>query len=86
MRALTDQERLEAAGLLLHGPNWQSPLARDLKVADRTMRRWFSERYQIGAGIWTDIAKLLDARAVELEPKPAECRVLAALLRERAKG
>jgi hypothetical protein len=31
---------LSAAGELLHGPNWQSPVARDLGVADRTIRRY----------------------------------------------
>ena len=31
---------LRAAGQVLYGERWQSPLARDLGVSDRTMRRW----------------------------------------------
>jgi len=31
---------LRTAGEALYGPRWQSALARDLGVSDRTMRRW----------------------------------------------
>ena len=31
---------LRAAGEVLYGERWQSSLARDLDVTDRTMRRW----------------------------------------------
>lgn len=33
---------LRDAGEALYGPRWQSDLARDLHVADRTMRRWLA--------------------------------------------
>ncbi len=33
-------ELLQSAGECLHGAHWQVPLSRDMKVADRTMRRW----------------------------------------------
>lgn len=86
MPALTDQDHLAAAGRLLHGVDWQSPLARDLKVAVRTLQRWAGRPTVLAPWVWTEIAKLLDRRATELEPKPAECRELAEQLRERAKG
>ena len=31
---------LKRVGEALYGAQWQSPLARDLGVSDRTMRRW----------------------------------------------
>jgi hypothetical protein len=31
---------LARVGAALYGPQWQSALARDLGVSDRTMRRW----------------------------------------------
>ena len=31
---------LKIIGEALYGPRWQSDLARDLNIADRTMRRW----------------------------------------------
>lgn len=33
-------EQLAKAGQALYGERWQSPLARDLEVSDRTVRRW----------------------------------------------
>lgn len=33
---------LRDVGEALYGPRWQSDLARDLHVADRTMRRWLA--------------------------------------------
>jgi hypothetical protein len=33
---------LRAAGEALYGPRWQSELARELGVSDRTMRRWIA--------------------------------------------
>ena len=33
-------ETLRACGEVLYGPRWQQPLARALKVDDRTVRRW----------------------------------------------
>lgn len=34
---------LRAAGEALYGDRWLGPLARDLDVADRTMRRWAAD-------------------------------------------
>lgn len=37
---MTHHELLVATGEALFGPRWQSNLARELGVYDRTMRRW----------------------------------------------
>lgn len=81
---MSDQDLLRAAGELLYGAEWQSPLARDLEVAVRTLQRWAGGRYQLPASVWADIAALLEKRADELTTMPAKCRVMAATLRERA--
>ena len=48
--------RLVAVGEAMYGPRWQTDLARDLGVADRTMRRWDSGHTPIPGTLWADIA------------------------------
>jgi hypothetical protein len=56
---------LREAGVALYGPRWQSDLARDLEVADRTVRRWDAGDYPIPARTWSDIRELMkDRRAM----------------------
>lgn len=57
-------DALRAAGEALYGERWQSPLARDLDVNDRTMRRWAVS----GApdGIAAEIDALLAERQAEI--------------------
>jgi hypothetical protein len=62
---MTDLERLERAGRLLHGPSWQTPLAADLGVALRTVQRWASGASALPSGIWADLRKLLLQRSQE---------------------
>ena len=64
MRA-TDQEHLTAVGRALYGDRWQSDIARDLGVSDRTIRRWVSGE-DIPAGVWRDLLALVLAREKEL--------------------
>jgi DNA-binding transcriptional regulator YiaG len=57
---------LAQAGRLLHGDLWQSPLARDLGVSERTMRYWIAaEDRQPPAGIRADLVKLLKKRSAD---------------------
>jgi len=63
MTPVSDATILAAAGRLLHGDAWQSPIARDLGVADRTVRRWLAETSPIPAGVWPDLAAALEQRA-----------------------
>lgn len=60
-------DHLSAVGEALYGPLWQSQLARDLGVADRTMRRWAVGEFDIPEGVWADIAKLCKSRGADLD-------------------
>jgi len=44
-------ERLSTIATLLYGGRWQSSLAHDLEVTDRTVRRWSKQ----GSPDWADI-------------------------------
>lgn len=58
--------QLIAVGQALHGERWQTPLARDLSVSDRTMRRWLAGDQRMPAGLWGDCCALLRARRIEI--------------------
>jgi transposase-like protein len=62
---MTPQDALSAAGRALYGQPWQSQLARDLGVADRTMRRWVAGQ-EPPETVWADIRALLSARREEI--------------------
>jgi len=57
---------LREAGEALYGPRWQSDLARDLKVSDRTVRRWDAGSNEIPPGVWPELRALLRARGLAL--------------------
>lgn len=59
-------DTLRAAGAVLYGPAWQSELARQLGVADRTVRYWVAGERPIPAGVWADIARLLEQHGDDL--------------------
>ncbi len=52
---------LRRVGEALFGPRWQSALAIDLDVSDRTMRRWVAGD-QIPAGVWGELRDLVVVR------------------------
>jgi len=56
---------LRKIGQTLHGDRWQSPLARDLGVNDRTLRRWVAGEWPIPDRITTELSALLDKRAAQ---------------------
>ena len=58
---MTPSDHLAAAGRALYGQLWQSALARDLGVNDRTMRRWVAGQ-EPPETIWADVRSLLEAR------------------------
>ena len=58
---------LRAVGEALYGPRWQADLARDLGVADRTMRRWLAGAYPIPPPIAAELRALLNARQEALK-------------------
>ena len=57
---------LEAIGRALYGTRWQSPLARDLGVRYRTIRRWMTGERGLPAGLADDLDRLLRARAGQI--------------------
>jgi len=54
---------LLATGQALYGQLWQSALARNLGVSDRTMRRWIAGAQPVPAGIAADLLRLCVERA-----------------------
>jgi len=57
---------LREAGEALYGARWQSDLARDLGVSDRTVRRWAAGSFAVPAGVWGLIHNLLRERGVAM--------------------
>ena len=58
---------LVESGEALYGPQWQSALARDLGVADRTVRRWVAGTSEVPAGLYVDLLRLTQERAALLD-------------------
>lgn len=58
---------LVECGEALYGPRWQSELARDLGVADRTVRRWVAGTSEVPAGLHVDLLRLTQERAAALD-------------------
>jgi len=58
---------LVEAGEALYGPRWQSELARDLGVADRTVRRWVAGTTDVPPGLYVDLLRLTQERAAVLD-------------------
>lgn len=73
---------LRDVGEALYGPRWQTDLARDLDVSDRTMRRWAAGVDAVPPGAMIDLLRLAQERAQRLDDLAAELRRAAALLGE----
>lgn len=58
---------LVECGEALYGQQWQSALARDLGVADRTVRRWVAGTSEVPAGLYVDLLRLTQERAARLD-------------------
>lgn len=58
---------LKRCGEALYGPRWQSELARDLQVSDRTVRRWVDGSSDVPDGVYLDMLRLCNERAAELD-------------------
>ncbi len=58
---------LAECGEALYGPRWQSELARDLGVADRTVRRWVAGTSDVPPGLYVDLLRLTQERAARLD-------------------
>lgn len=58
---------LVECGEALYGPRWQTDLAADLGVSDRTMRRWVAGTSEVPAGLYVDLLRLTQERAAVLD-------------------
>ena len=58
---------LSQAGEALYGPRWQSELARDLDIDDRTMRRRVAGDSPVPSGVTVDLLRLLTQRAADID-------------------
>lgn len=54
-------------GEALYGPRWQTDLAADLGVSDRTVRRWVAGTSGIPVGVCTDLLRIVRDRAARLD-------------------
>jgi len=61
-----ENDILKIAGEALYGPQWQTPLSRDLGVTDRTVRNWVSGSVR-PVDLADRILPLLRRRAGQLE-------------------
>jgi hypothetical protein len=59
-------ELLDQIGQALHGQQWQTALARDLDVADRTVRRWLAGQSAMPRGAMDELRQLCLKRSAEL--------------------
>ena len=60
-------ELLTECGQVLYGQQWQSALARDLGVGDRTIRRWVAGQFPVPVGVRADLVTMLKERGVMLD-------------------
>lgn len=58
---------LRECGEALYGTQWQCPLARDLGVSDRTVRRWVAGTHDVPNGLYLDLLRLTQERAQALD-------------------
>jgi len=64
---MTGSRLLKRCGEALYGERWQTSLARDLNVADRTVRRWVDGSSDVPDGVYLDLHRLCTERAAELD-------------------
>ncbi len=63
---MDDKKRLRIAGEALFGSNWQSDLAAELHVADRTLQRWYTGVFEVPEDVWKNIADISRRRGDRL--------------------
>lgn len=63
---MDSKTKLRTVGEALYGTNWQTQLAAEMKVADRTMRRWAAGDFEPPPGIWQELAAICRKRGEAL--------------------
>jgi hypothetical protein len=64
---MNDTQLLSEIGQALYGPHWQTALAGEIAVSDRSIRRWVNGSDPIPWGVWHDVYLRLQARALTLD-------------------
>lgn len=67
---------LAECGAALYGPRWQTELARDLGVADRTVRRWAAGEQPLPHSVCADLLRLTQERSALLDSLAGRLREL----------
>lgn len=57
---------LKIAGEALYGERWQSPLARDLGVSDRTVRNWCAAKHEYPHDLADRLLSILRERSEKM--------------------
>jgi len=65
-RQVSTPHRLARIGRVLYGERWQTSLAADLHVADRTIRRWVAGDAPIPASAEADLRQIMARRIAEI--------------------
>jgi hypothetical protein len=74
------KELLRQVGEFMFGAEWQAPLAREIGVGERSMRRWAAGTDSVPAGVWSDIFFRLESRHGNLEYLMAEVKEASGLV------
>ncbi len=64
---MNDAHLLCEIGRALYGEHWESTLSRQMRVSDRSMRRWANGTDRIPWGVWFDVYREVQARASNLD-------------------
>lgn len=59
---MENQPLIVAVGSALFGSRWQSELARELEVSDRTVRRWAAGEFEPPPGVYAQLLEMLRER------------------------
>lgn len=62
---MNDRPLFAVVGEALYGPAWKKQLADDLKVNDRSLRRWI-QTGEVPPGVWNDLKDLMSERQAAL--------------------
>ena len=49
-------------GSAIYGAEWQAPIARDLNVNERSLRRWIAGAEEVPRGVWLDLGVILGTK------------------------
>lgn len=58
---------LVETGRALYGSDWRSPLADELGVHQRTVRRWAAGEFPIPDGVEAELRRLVELRAMDIK-------------------